>query len=387
MLGIFIIGTIRLLVLRFETGDVYPEYSSLRSDPLGTKILFESMKMTVPLTVDRNYRPMYRLPAGHNITLFSLGTRAHTLTSVQRDTFRALSRFLTSGGRVVISFFPVRGSSPKKDGGETGAVGEEEKEHRPSRKRGDIVPLTTRWGIELGNAGAGHDEPSAALTSDEGKGRLPGTISCHTTLTFDIHHDAWKVIYSRGKHPVLIERQMGKGSLVLCADSYLFSNEAMLKDRHPELLTWFMGENHHMLFDESHLGIQKSEGIVSLARKYNLHHSFVILLILAVLFIWRKAAPFVPPSDKDGGEKPRWIRTKRDHTEGLVSLLRRYIPKRDILRSCRDEWERGLAPGQERLKGKIEKIARVVDGDSLHGPKGDPVKGYRAICKILSERN
>jgi hypothetical protein len=36
-------GLIQLLALRFESGDVYPEYSSLRSDPLGTMAFYESI--------------------------------------------------------------------------------------------------------------------------------------------------------------------------------------------------------------------------------------------------------------------------------------------------------------------------------------------------------
>ena len=36
-------GVWHLLVLRFETGDVYPAYSTLRTDPLGTKVLYDAL--------------------------------------------------------------------------------------------------------------------------------------------------------------------------------------------------------------------------------------------------------------------------------------------------------------------------------------------------------
>lgn len=383
ILAVFIIGTIRLFVLRFESGDVYPEYSSLRSDPLGTKILFDGMKNAGSLTVDRNYRPMHSLPAGPDTTLFLLGMRAQTFQSFNRDTFNALSRFPASGGRLVISFFPERGVSGKKDGGETGPAAKEGNVSQEDRTGTPPLSFAARWGIELNHVGISHDARSALLTSDGEAGLLPAGISWHTALTFDLHHDAWKVIYSRDKHPVLIERPIGKGSIVLCADGYPFSNEAMLKDRYPELLTWFIGKNRHMLFDEYHFGIQRSAGIVGLARKYHLHHFFAILLLLAVLFIWRNAASFVPPPDKGAGDGPQRIRSKRDHTEGLVTLLRRNIAKKDILRSCYDEWERGLVSESARLKGGLEETRKIVD----EAFRGDPVMGYRAICKILSERS
>ena len=40
---LFVLGVIYLFLLRFEAGDVYPPYSSLRADPLGTMAWYESL--------------------------------------------------------------------------------------------------------------------------------------------------------------------------------------------------------------------------------------------------------------------------------------------------------------------------------------------------------
>jgi hypothetical protein len=40
----FLSGVGHLFVLRFQTGDVYPAYSSLRSDPLGARVFYESLE-------------------------------------------------------------------------------------------------------------------------------------------------------------------------------------------------------------------------------------------------------------------------------------------------------------------------------------------------------
>ena len=53
---IFIFGLFQLFVLVFKTGDIYPAYSSLRSDPLGTRALYESLKKFDHIAVQRNYR-------------------------------------------------------------------------------------------------------------------------------------------------------------------------------------------------------------------------------------------------------------------------------------------------------------------------------------------
>ena len=39
----FVYGVIHLFALRFEAGDVYPEYSSLRADPLGLKGFYDAL--------------------------------------------------------------------------------------------------------------------------------------------------------------------------------------------------------------------------------------------------------------------------------------------------------------------------------------------------------
>lgn len=41
---LFAFGLVQLFRWRFEAGDVYPPYSSLRTDPMGTQALFESFQ-------------------------------------------------------------------------------------------------------------------------------------------------------------------------------------------------------------------------------------------------------------------------------------------------------------------------------------------------------
>src|SRR6185295_18194593 len=107
----------------------------------------------------------------------------------------------------------------------------------------------------------------------------------HTALHFGQTNSSWRTIYGRiagtNVEPVVIERTMGSGSIVLCADSFHFSNEALRREREPELLAWFIGPAREIVFDETHLGVQEAPGVATLARKYRLGSVFVALLILA----------------------------------------------------------------------------------------------------------
>src|SRR5438445_12104910 len=64
----FILGLGYLFRVRFDVGDVYPEYSSLRADPLGTMALCESLERMPGISVRRDYGGNYELPRGKRST-------------------------------------------------------------------------------------------------------------------------------------------------------------------------------------------------------------------------------------------------------------------------------------------------------------------------------
>ncbi len=70
---------------------------------------------------------------------------------------------------------------------------------------------------------------------------LPDTLHWHSGIIFTNLLHSWRVIYARAGKAVVIERKFGRGSVVIATDSYLLSNEAMLKDRHADLLAWLVG--------------------------------------------------------------------------------------------------------------------------------------------------
>ena len=73
LLSCFAAGLWRLLALRFEAGDVFPAYSSLRPDPLGVKALFQALEQIPDVSVERHYLPLSKLAGTPKLTLFYLG--------------------------------------------------------------------------------------------------------------------------------------------------------------------------------------------------------------------------------------------------------------------------------------------------------------------------
>lgn len=401
--ALFLLGVAHLFQLRFETGDVYPVYSSLRSDPLGTRVFFEALNRLPDVTAERGYRSPSKIESGAGATYFFPGDQLEGRKSLRFSEVSVLEQIARTGGRVVLAFHPEKiPSKPKR----------RRRARKPKprtdpdtdiptvrRKKNDGVAaagvITTiaihswkRLGIVFIYSEKFSREP--AVLADSGyKGSLPPFIPLRTAVSFETSGTDWKPIYTVEGRPVLVERSFGRGTLVLSADTYFMSNEAMRKDRRPQLLAWLMGPNVRAVFDETHLGIQESPGITHLARKYNIHGLIWGILLLAGLFVWKNSSPFAPPpadpeAEEDADENR--ITSRRDYTEGLVNLLRRHIPRENLLRACRDEWEKSAAThGSLSAESMAETRLRIQESLSSGRAESDPVTEYRRIHQFLSE--
>lgn len=391
----FLFGLAHLFRLRFEAGDVYPEYSSLRADPLGAKAFYLGLGQLG--AVRRNVQPLDQLGEGRGSTLFFLGADPTGL-EFTREERRQLETFVKTGGRLVLSLFPSyraldtnrpATAPPAPAPGAGPAARRRKAKDNSADEMAFLRPeaLTRSWRVDFGHAelprdGAGVFRPQRATRQVDGP--LPDSLPCHTALFFDRLDAAWRVIYARpSNRAVLIERTLGDGTIVLCADSYLFSNEAMREERQTTLLAWLLGPNRRAVFEEVHLGVSEEPGVATLARRYRLHGLAAALVLLGGLFIWKNAAPFLPPHPDDG---PQWSPDTvpgRDSATGFVHLLRRNLPRQDILAACLREWERSCA--RQTPRAKLEQIEAVIEAEAAREARErDTMALYRRICEILA---
>src|SRR5438105_14941091 len=102
---LFGLGLLQLFKLRFDTGEVYPEYSSLRSDPLGTMAFCESLERMPGLSVRRDFSAGNQLPEGKNTTYLHLAGRTRDWKWMPEELVKDIEAFLTRGGRLAVTFF------------------------------------------------------------------------------------------------------------------------------------------------------------------------------------------------------------------------------------------------------------------------------------------
>jgi len=425
----FMFGVLKLFLLRFEAGDVYPAYSSLRSDPLGSRAFYSSLENINDKAVSRNYRSLPTLEFNENTALFYIGTSVFDSDSVSAEWFPVFERLTNADGRLVLSFLPVekkpanwrmsKCAAPQKETKDNDNAHQKDapddngnlsKPHTAERtsdspnkddkhleggpdpltpeKQRNCVSLKEKWGLAFAfaeklpdKAANVSDDPSPAALNG-----LPQTISWHTALYFDDLDDTWRVIYTADGRPVIVEKPYGSGSLVLSADSFFLSNEALRSERHPELLAWTLGQSTTVVFDETHLGIFKHPGVLSLIKKHRFHWFIFAVAVLALLFIWKNSVYFVPPPKRSQTQAGGDFISDRDSTQGLISLLRRNIPTRNILQACIREWERTIQPEKRFRNDQLVKIKSAFKMITERSPKFiDPVSGYRRISKIISK--
>jgi hypothetical protein len=391
LIAVFIIGIIHLFLLRFEAGDVYPPYSSLRSDPLGTRAFYESLDNLDHVAAKRNYRPLSKIKSGQGVTFFYLGAQIFNSDLVHKEFLQSFEHIARSGGRLVIAFFPIMKNQLKPLSKETSSQ-DSKKNNLKKKKNNDqanddqFVSLADRWGVTIRCDETKENNKKSTIKAESNFQDLTVPIALHTVKYFDDLSDSWEVIYASDDRPVIIERKFGKGTVVLSSDSYFFSNEALRTQRHPQLLAHFMGSNSTVLFDETHFGINKSFGVVYFIIKYRFQWFAAGIILLAALFVWKNSVCFIPPHKNEHEENEESFVSDKDYTQGLISLLRRNIPKEKILKICIEEWEKSIDQSKMVSSEKIERIKEVVNQKEPKAKKDyDPVKGYKIINEILSQ--
>ena len=206
-----------------------------------------------------------------------------------------------------------------------------------------LKDLAKEWGITLKQRwlmpGAGQRQ--ASLDGISGRSSAGGGLAQRPLFFHRTRHRLARALLSacKGGEPVLVEKKIGRGSIVLVADAYFLSNEAMHRDRATPLLSWLVGDYRQITFVESTLGVLEDNGVGFLARRYGLGGALALCALLGVLYAWRRLVAFVPPLEPDAAESGEML--AYEPAAGFTTLLRRSLGPTDVLQACVEEWRKG----------------------------------------------
>src|SRR5258707_15229472 len=135
--------------LRSAAGAIFPPYSSLRADPMGSKALYESILQLPGASAARNYLPIEKAPRG-NVTLLFLGEEPYIFEASPEERLKDFEALARSGARVVIAMRPLlRLPAPKSTSG---------------KEPHETPAILKRWGIGFGYIMRPADEEDSSAT-------------------------------------------------------------------------------------------------------------------------------------------------------------------------------------------------------------------------------
>jgi hypothetical protein len=174
---------------------------------------------------------------------------------------------------------------------------------------------------------------------------------------------------------------------VFSADSYHLSNEALVTERHSTLLSWLTGPAARVVFDETHLGVLENPGIATLVRKYRLHGLGLALAVLAGLFIWKNSVSFMPPYEAQSWRERRaWVAGK-DASAGFINLLRRNVPRPELMRVCLEQWIAHAPRRRPVSPEKLRLMQQLIDEENDRpARRQNPVRLYQELARLLAKK-
>lgn len=417
-----------LIGKRFASGEVYAPGSSLRSDPLGSKALHNSLGRIPGMQVERNFRALTKLNGNRDTTLLCIMVSPDGFTDGEQLDGESLMRFANEGGRVVITLNgqmtgwdvilksaderreenarrrrderrkklgkpPLsddKGSDKKKDGKDNAdkdsteedkALKDEDNPFRPPKSLQQMLGVkVVQENFIMTPKGALKLETPLGLGVEEGT--LPGWHT-RTSLTFnDDTRAKWKVLGQVNEEVMLASRDTeAGGSIVLATDSYFLSNEALYREPSTKFLSWLVGVANTVVFEETHLGTQEDPGIMALARRHRLHGLFLGGMLLFALFVWKSSMSLVPARDDDA---PSRTVAGRGATAALVSLLRRGIPLAQVLRRGLDAYESGTRQRSTAMQARIDQAREHLPVVGVTSVRSGALRSiYLLMCEML----
>ena len=415
-LGLLLRGGVTAVYrLRVARGDLFPAYSTLRADPLGTRALHDAARLLPGRRVERWTRPASRLEAGPGDLILVAGIRRE----LDEEYWKALDRAAIAGASVVAAWH-AESSEPddarvvravreapwalpkadqkdaEKETGEKKPDAKAEPSKKPdakddASKSGSRETAASRvsfkgppprhaseherrWGFRLARRELlTREEDSDARRDADAPPGWPETLASWRSDLFFLPRaeDGWRAWYGRGGDIVMMSRSRGAGRVTLLADSFPLSNEAAQRERATALLAGLLGDARRIVFVESHLGVETESGVAVLARRYGLGGAALMFLLLAGLWMWRRASSLapVPPEETE-------LRLTIAPTAGLESLLRRAVPPEKLHEACLEAWRATAGAADKR---RLENVPA--------SPAADAVEAHRVATRALSKKH
>lgn len=342
--------------------------SSLREDPYGTSLLFDSYQKAGYQVKRGQDEDSLADQDAQRTTAFFIGGYPSSDWKMQMGRMRVgekfrsrVEGFLARGGRVVL-VAPSWNLKSESQGWEVG--------RKYYKTPHDPVPTWVSADSSVMPAGSedmylGADAPW--LQTD----------------------DAWTALYASPAgadaktnaeaHVYMAMRQVGNGELIAASQQSFLLNEAIKTHPNPALLDFLAAGRPVIWVDETLHGLQQDEGVLWLVHRYRLQAALLLCWATLLVLLWSISGDLVRrPTHSQAAQIVR-------HGEGpgvaARRLLQRSIAREQIVAECWEEFRR-----------RSPQDAQAISADPHWGPRlraalaESPLLGYRQLGELIAER-
>src|SRR4051812_1280695 len=192
---VFVAGMLTLANREVSSGAAYPQYSSLRTDPDGTKLLYDGLGRLPGVSIGRNFMSLESSQERH-AAIVLIGVVPERFDSGE-DYLVSLRSLAEDGNRVLVTF-----------------------RYEPGLTALKMPEMEKLWGVKVATERAER----------------------RSHPFYFVDAKPWIPIKSAGDKLLAIERKFGKGSVLLAAESQGFANDAVLAGREARLISTAIGE-------------------------------------------------------------------------------------------------------------------------------------------------
>jgi hypothetical protein len=318
---------------------------------MGARLLFDSLGKVPGIAVERNFQPFEFLPRD-GVTLVLLAMKPMEVNWNGPLLLMPVEALASRGNRVVVAMW-MDPDGPRLTQANLDRFEEPEAKDakkKPKAEAPEDAALRRMWKVSL---------------------KIDRDLKAPHPLYIG-QAEGWRVREQAGENILAIEREFGKGSVVLMAESADFGNESAAATLRLRQVAGALGGYRQIVFDEEHLGIEESGSVVGIARQFRLTGLAIGLALCAGLFIWRNAASFPPP---EAASADRHL-SGRTSQAGLLTLLKRHIPPAELAAVCWREW--AITHGREVSPERCAQAEAILAASA-----GRPLEATREIQALL----
>ncbi len=343
--------------------------SSLREDPYGTSLLFDSYRRAgYQVTRGQDEKSLSDQDASKTTAFFIGGASPNDWTTTNGklktgEKLRArLEDFLSRGGRVVLL-----------------------EPHWELKSESQAWEVANKW-----ERTAEEDTPpsvSPDLDVMPAGSEVMYLARDGPWLQTDAH---WTILYGgvaggadakpdRSTHVYMAMRRAGNGELIAASQESFLLNEAIKTHPNPVLLDFLAGERPAIWVDEALHGMQQDEGVLWLVQRYRLQAALLLFWATLLALLWSMSGDLVRrPEPTPSAQVVRY-----SELSGVAArrLLQRSIPRERVVAEC---WE--------QFRRCWPQDAQAISADPLWGTRlrtalgQPPLAGYKELSQLIAER-